>query len=203
MIRTILFDMGNVLVQFSHERMCEQMADACGMSTFEMRQRLFPSGLLIDFECGRLSPDEFLRKLVGHEADNVDPEAVRVACCDIFSPMPGISDVLRAIRRRGLRLVLLSNTSIWHYEWVRSQFDVLAPFDAAVTSFEAGAIKPESVIYETALERIDCPAENCFYTDDIVENIEIGRTFGLNAEVFTSTADLVQQLADRGIALES
>ena len=49
MIRTFLFDMGNVLVHFSHEKMCAQMGALCEKSAEEVRDVLFESGMQADF----------------------------------------------------------------------------------------------------------------------------------------------------------
>lgn len=201
MIRTILFDMGNVLVHFSHELMCEQMAQTSAEATESMRQRLFDGEFQAEFERGRIEPDEFHRQVLGDAAATVDPDALRIAASDIFTLNPGMPAILDAIREKRIRLVLLSNTSVWHYEWVKSEFDVLSRFDAAVTSFQAGAIKPETGIYEAALKTIDCSPQECFYTDDIAEYVETGRSFGLNAEVFTDSASLLRHLAGHGIEL--
>ena len=40
MIRTCLFDMGNVLLHFCHERMCAQIGGLCGRTAAEVRALL-------------------------------------------------------------------------------------------------------------------------------------------------------------------
>eukprot|EP00913_Durusdinium_trenchii_P028437 g26665.t1 len=174
MIRTILFDMGNVLVHFSHDRMCEQMGKTCRMSGPDMRTHLFGGNLQGDFERGRLSPSEFHQLVLRDSAGDVEPDSLRVAASDIFTLNAGMPEILDGLRELGIRLVLLSNTSLWHFEWVRQQFDVLDRFDDVVTSYEAGAIKPEPGIYESALGKIQCSPEECFYTDDIPEYVAKG-----------------------------
>ena len=62
-VKTFLFDMGNVLVFFSHPIMCRQMAEVCGVSPPELKARVFDSALQWDFERGFLSEEEFHRTL--------------------------------------------------------------------------------------------------------------------------------------------
>ncbi|MCC7419228.1 MAG: HAD family phosphatase [Planctomycetaceae bacterium] len=203
MIRTCLFDMGNVLLHFSHEKMCAQIGALCGLSELEMRALLLDSGTQLDFERGRMSEPEFHRWLVAKVAMDMEIDALRVAASDIFvlnEPMLPILDHLKAL---GIRLVLLSNTSVSHFEFIRERFDVLDRFDDFVVSFRAGAVKPEPPIYEAALRAIHCEPAECFYTDDIPLYVETGRTFGLEAEVFSDAAALKGHLRDRGIDLES
>ena len=60
-------------------------------------------------------------------------------------------------------------------------------------------MKPDAQIYEAALRTIQCPPANCFYTDDILANIEAGRAFGLQAELFLGPEELKQQLSAHGL----
>ncbi len=106
--------------------------------------------------------------------------------------------VIDWLKRSGVRLVLLSNTSRWHLEWIRRKWNVLDAFDQLVLSYEVGAIKPEPAIFESALTAIQCPPEHCFYTDDIPAYVARGREFGLQAEVFTDVDNLIQHLGARG-----
>lgn len=201
-LKTLLFDMGNVLVFFSHQRMCAQIAAVCGVDAEDVRRQVFDSQLQWDFERGRMSEARFHEELETIFDRPIDLEALRVATADIFELNTSIVPVLDRLKRLGLRLVLMSNTCITHYEWVRSRYDVLDRFDALVLSYDVGAIKPEEEIYRAALERIQCSPDECFYTDDIATYVERGRAHGLHAEVFTDTATLLVQLAGHGIRIE-
>src|SRR5690606_26982134 len=132
----------------------------------------------------------------------VEREAVRRAGSDIFQLNAPIVPVLAALKTRGNRLVLLSNTSTAHFEFIPRNFDVLKPFDEFIVSFRVGAIKPEPAIFEAALAAIECEPHECFYTDDIPQYVDAGRGHGLDAEVFTGAVQLRQQLAARGVRLD-
>jgi putative hydrolase of the HAD superfamily len=201
MIRTCLFDMGNVLVFFSHDRMCEQLGRLCDRSTDEIRQLLLDSGVQWNYERGQLSPEQFHEWFQETAGRKVSFDDLKRAASDIFWLNEPIVPVLDQIKAQGLRLVLLSNTCITHFEWVRDHYDVLQRFDACVTSYGAGAIKPEPAIYEAALREIDCDPGECFYTDDIPKYVTAGRQHGLMAEVFTNVPSLVGHLGERGMTV--
>ncbi|GAB4153330.1 MAG: HAD family phosphatase [Planctomycetaceae bacterium] len=201
MLKTILFDMGNVLVKFSHQRMCQQLASVCQLEESTVRSRLFDSNVQADFERGLIDEQEYCQYLTGRKIHPAGLSLLRTAGSDIFSliePMPAILD---SLKEHGLRLVLLSNTSVWHYDWIRQMSDVLERFDDVVASWQVGAMKPEPKIFQAALEKIGCLPEECFYTDDIPEYVATGRTFGLQAEVFTGPEQLREHLAQRGVRL--
>lgn len=201
-IRTCLFDMGNVLVHFCHERMCAQMGALCGRTGEEIRRLVLESGVQWDFERGRHTEDEFHRAFQQAVQQTVPLEELRHAASDIFTLNESIVPVLDALKARGIRLVLLSNTSAFHFEFVQRRWDVLQRFDEFVVSYKVGAIKPEPAIFAAALRAIRCRPDECFYTDDIAAYIAMARRFGLQAEVFTDVTALREQLAERGIPFD-
>lgn len=201
MLQTAVFDMGNVLLHFSHDRMCAQIGRLCGRTGPEIRGLLLDSGLQWNFERGLVAPEELHRQLESLVQRPVDFDALSHASSDIFQLNEPIVPVLDALQAAGLRLVLLSNTSVWHFEFIQQRFDVLQRFDAHVVSFRVGAVKPEAPIYEAALQAIACPPERAFYTDDIGQYVETGRRYGLQAEVFTDVPSLRRQLTERGVVL--
>ncbi|MCA9005815.1 MAG: HAD family phosphatase [Planctomycetaceae bacterium] len=191
--------MGNVLAFFSHDKMCEQMGGLCDRSRTEIQNLLIESGVQWEYERGKLSPAEFHSWFEQAVEKNVDFNELLTAGSDIFELNTTIIPVLDSLKSQGYRLVLLSNTCVSHFEFIWNEYEVLQRFDDFVTSYTAGAIKPERAIFECALEKIQCAPEEAFYTDDIPEYISLARQLGLQAEVFTDTESLIQQLAQRDI----
>jgi len=202
-IQAFLFDMGNVLVHFSHERMCAQIGNLCGRSAPEIRGLLIESGLQWEFERGLITETEFHRRIEGLVDRDLEIERLLYAGSNIFELNTDIVPVIDALSKQGHRLVLLSNTSVSHFEFVSRNFTVLDRFDDYVLSYRVGALKPSPVIFEAALQAIQCPPDCCFYTDDIPEYVAAGRKHGLRAEVFTTATALVSQVLAMGVRLSS
>ena len=200
-IKTFLFDLGNVLLFFSHERMCDQMGELCGKPGPEIRELLIDSRQHLVYERGEMSEKEFHQWFQEVTSTRIPLTALRRAAADIFSENASMFPVLDRLKERGHRLVLLSNTNVSHIEYIREKYDVLERFDDLILSYEAAAVKPESPIFEEAIRRIDCAPDECFYTDDIPEYIDQGRALGLQAEVYTDTSSFLSQIEQRGIML--
>ncbi len=199
MIRTVFLDMGNVLVLFSHEQMCAQIAALFDREIAVVRQALFESGLQHAFEAGRVSETEMRHRLESALGCAVDAGELRQAASDIFELNTAILPLLDQLKQNGARLVLVSNTSTIHFEFIRNRFDLLDRFDAFVLSFQVGALKPHPAMFRSALDRADCDPADCFFTDDLLENVEQARRMGLAAEVFTSPSEFEQQMRSRGL----
>jgi HAD superfamily hydrolase (TIGR01509 family) len=201
MIRTVLLDLGNVLVKFCHQRMCTQIAALVDAHPAAVHTAIFDKGLLPPLERGHIEPAEFQRRLEAELQVRFPEDALARAAADIFEVNAGMPPLLDQLRHQGYRLVMLSNTSSTHYDWLRERCNVFGPFHALVLSFQANAIKPEKAIYERALAEIHCDPDECFYTDDIPAYVEAGRRHGLQAEVFTDAASFRRHLRARGVAI--
>jgi glucose-1-phosphatase len=159
------------------------------------------SDLNAEFERGFLNPEEMRDRMSQAVGQELELNALANAYADIFTlnePMLGILD---ALKDQGKRLVLLSNTSVWHFDFIWERWPILQKLDDHVVSYKSGAIKPEPGIFHALLPLLQCPPENAFYTDDIVDYIRVGREHGLQAEVFIDDIALRYQLINRGVVV--
>ena len=193
-IKTILFDLGNVLVDFSHDLMCSQIANLLNSDPELTRRHLFESGLSDQFERGELSEVEFHNVLERKLDDHCSLAALQQAAGNIFTERPEMEELVSRFKKQRVRLVLLSNTCVTHINWLLQHFTILQHFDDLVLSYEVGSCKPDDAIYQNALTKIDCLPEECLYTDDISENIEAGKRFGLQTVLFQSPKQFIQDV---------
>ena len=197
-LKTCLFDLGNVLLFFSHDKMCRQIGELVGASESEVKARLLGTPLQLDFESGRKTAAETHAELDEFFGSSTSLADFEHAASDIFVLNEPMVPLLDDLKSNGVRLVLLSNTCSSHFEFAQENFDLLSRFDDFTTSFQAGATKPFDRIYEDALSRIQCEPAECFYTDDIGEYIDAARRFGIDAELFESADRTREQLTARG-----
>jgi HAD superfamily hydrolase (TIGR01509 family) len=195
-IKTCFFDMGNVLVHFSHQKMCRNIATLCGWSEPETTRFLMDEGRQWKLERGEITEEQFHDEFCRATGKSLNIDELRHAAADIFWLNESIVPVLHRLKEAGRRLVLLSNTSITHLNFIERNFNVLELMDDRVTSFEAGAIKPENRIYEVALSKAQCDPDECFYTDDIEAYIRKAETFGIHSRIYTTTERLLDSLGE-------
>ncbi len=198
-IRTCFFDMGNVLVHFSHDRMCRNIADISGLPESAVRQFLMTEQRQWMMERGELSEADFCLQLSQYSGRTLQTETVSEALGDIFQLNDSIVPVLQQLKAAGQRLVLLSNTSMAHVRFIERNFQVLNYLDARVLSCEVGVMKPDEPIFRAALAQAQCPAENCFYTDDIEAYTAAAATLGIQTHTYRQTDLLVAELERLGV----
>ncbi len=199
MIRSILFDLGNVLVPFEIDRGYAALSANSGLAPEEVAVRIRDSGLYGAFESGEFETAEFhdrFSKLLGLKAT---PGEFREIWNSIFLPEGLTSEELVLDLKKRFRLVLLSNTNDLHFGWLSERYPVLRHFDAYTLSYEVGAMKPSPKIYEAAVANAQCEPGECFFTDDVMAYVEGARAFGIDAEQFHGEETLRGHLRGRGL----
>ena len=197
----VYFDLGNVLLNFSHERMAAQMAAVAGIEPRRAWDILFARDLGIRHETGKITNQEFYDEFCRAAGKTgVDREALNLAACDIFWLNVPLVAIVGRLHAAGYRLGILSNTNDAHWRYVTGRFAFLGQlFHIYAMSFETGVMKPEPRIYAEAARLAGVEPGDVFYTDDRAENVDGARAAGFDAEPFTSSADLSRQLWQRGI----
>ncbi len=199
-LKTLYFDLGNVLVFFSLSKMFQQMGKCTGMTPVEVKHLLFETNLRELYEKGLIHTQDLYRAFQNRTTKSFTLAEFTHAFCDIFTPNTELWEWIGELKQKGLRLILLSNTSEGHFDYSSAHFPVLNLFDHKVLSYKEGVWKPDPKIFQKALEHANCAPNECFYTDDVPEFIESAKKVGLPGAVFTTTEKLKNDLKNFAIA---
>lgn len=156
------------------------------------RENRAARGLLIDFETGRLTEEQFVPRLA--QALGLGPEREEGMIDRMFSgsrPDPAMQEAVRAAHRAGIRTGLLSNS------WGTRRYprDLLAElFDGIVISGEVGIRKPAPEIYVRAAEAIGLPPADCVFVDDLPFNLKPAEELGMATVLHTDAATTIPAL---------
>ena len=198
-IQAIIFDLGRVLIPFDFDRAYRQMTARCGLPKEEIQDRLRASGLVHEYESGRIASRDFVASVGALLGIDLPYAEFCEIWSSIFLPETLVpEEFVQALRRR-YRMVLLSNTNEIHYTMLRERYPILAHFDAYTLSHEARAMKPEPAIYADAVAKAGCAPGACFFTDDIPAYVEGAKRFGIDAVQFQGYEALCGELRARGI----
>jgi FMN phosphatase YigB (HAD superfamily) len=197
MIKTILFDLGNVIIPFDFKRAYTRMAGLCGCKPEEVPARIRGTGLVAPFEKGEIEAEPFVREL----STALRLDITYAEFCDwwngVFLSETLVPEALLADLASRHRLLALSNTNPIHFAMLKEAYPLLRHFDGYVLSYEVGAAKPEAKIYQEAIARAQCGPQECFFTDDLAVNVEAARAHGMDAVQFLSVEQLEGELRAR------
>jgi putative hydrolase of the HAD superfamily len=198
MIRTVVSDLGNVLLHFDHMRSCRRLSQRCGRSAEEIYDSMFGSSLVEAYDLGRISSGKFARLCMERLDTRLEVSEVRQIWSDIFDPVEGMEKLIRSLKET-YTLVLLSNTNAWHFEHCFQQYPVTRLFDRYALSYRLGFQKPDPRIYRAALAMAGSPPEEALYFDDIPEYVRAAAALGMRALHFENRSQLLREMKAEGI----
>lgn len=197
----IYFDLGNVLLYFSHEQGCRQMAEVSGVAPEVVRSLIFESGLLNQCERGELTNSELFEIFCEKTGTRPDYGQLQEAGNSIFTCNRSILPLIGHLQLAGHRLGILSNIGESHWNYVSGgRYGILPQsFEVCVLSYQVGAMKPDPKIFQHAAERAGVTPQEIFYTDDRADLVAAAQQAGFDAVQYTSTHKLAVELRKRGV----
>jgi glucose-1-phosphatase len=198
----IYFDMGNVLLHFSHERMAQQMARVAGIEPALAWRILFEDGLEWTYERGEVTRDEFYRRFCEAAGGLADIDQLDAAGNEIFELNAPIMGPVGRLQGAGYRLGVCSNTTVSHWTYCTRRFRFLtAGFSVRALSYQLGAMKPDPRFYAAATRLAGIAPEGIFFTDDRADNVAAAAAAGWDAVQYESVSQLNEALFSRGVRM--
>ena len=202
MIKTVIFDLGKVIIPFDFMRGYQGLEGICGLPVAEIRRRIASTDLVQRFETGLVEPKDFVAQLSGLLDLHITYDQFCQVWSSIFLPDPLIPESLLEGLSRRYRLLLLSNTNAIHFEMLDRTYPLLRHFHDKILSHRVRAMKPSPAIYREAIARAGCLPEEIFFTDDIAEYVAGAKREGIDAVQFESRGQVERELRARGVEWE-
>lgn len=183
-MKYFLFDIGKVLVDFDFQNLYRIHSKHSGQpiipftdAEIEMRDAV---------ESGRISDSQWLDYL--NESKGLDWSMDDLV--GIWSEMFTLNEIgyslfKKAQQAAGVSVHTLSNIAQHHVDAIENNWNGF--FDGAdglFLSYQIGARKPQPEIYRHALDQLGADGAQCFFIDDLLENIDAARDAGINAHQF-------------------
>lgn len=199
MIEYILFDLAEVCVRgiLGVEK---EIAKLSGFDAEHVKRLLKgEKGRNLDpFFEGRQSEEEYLSGIV--EESGLSMEAVKSLIRNYFTEIPGTSDIIKRLKKRGYKVGLLSDHSREWIEHIEAKFPFMELFDERCYSFESGYTKtvPQSFWY--ALIGLNADAAKTLFIDDYQGNLDVAKKAGIAyVHQFVDAPSLEKSLVNFGL----
>ncbi len=199
MIKNIILDVGKVLVEWDTEYAFREMGlDGEVGRTVAAATVASPDWNELDRSL--LTDEEILAKFIAR-APEYEKE-IRMVWDNIALPIWQYDYArpwIRAMKRNGYRVYILSNYSRYTYEHTREALSFLEDVDGALFSFQVKQIKPEPEIYRLLLAKYSLNPQECIFLDDRRENVEAAEAQGIAGIQFTGYEEALLELKRRGV----
>lgn len=202
MIQTIVFDMGNVLIRYAPTQFIASFSSNPEHQA-HLLQSIFHSPEWIEYDRGMITKEALIEKACQAIPDSLHPSVSTImdTWYNEMEPIAEMESLIRQLKKQRYSLYLLSNVSQDFYSF-QSIIPGIDAFDGVFASSDYKCIKPEEQIYLSFFETFSLRPEECFFIDDLKENIEAAEALGMKGHVFDGDKEkLIQRLAQEGISL--
>lgn len=193
MIKNIIFDMGNVLLDYNPYVILDQVCDTQEEKQI-IKKELFAGPEWAMGDRGDITNAErfdLVKKRVPEKLH--DKLRKCVENWDVcMLPVKGAGEFMAYVKEKGYGLYVLSNAAIEFFQYFPRQID-MDFFDGIVVSAEVHMLKPEIEIYRYLLESHHLKPQECLFIDDREDNVKGAEKAGLKGFVFKEDFDKVKE----------
>lgn len=196
MIRNIVFDIGNVLVDFCWREHIARYGYQ-GETAERIGKAMMLSSLWTEIDRGVWSMEKLLSGFIANDPEL--EEEIRMVFSDlstIIKERKGSLPWIRSLRADGYRVYYLSNFSDRVKKEAAGELSFLEEMDGGIMSYTVRKIKPDPAIYQTLCDRFGLAAEECVFLDDTLENIQAAERFGMQG-ILVESQDQAKQALQR------
>ncbi len=186
MIKNIVFDMGKVLVAYDSMRVCRYfIEDEKDREMVNTAVFVSPEWVLLDM--GLITDDAALQRICSRLPERLHEKA---ALClghwheHCMWTLPGTKELVQDLKARGFCIYLCSNAAIRLLDCYQKVIPALDCFDGLLFSAEVKCMKPQREMYQHLFERFGLNPEECFFIDDLPDNIQGARACGMDGYCF-------------------
>jgi putative hydrolase of the HAD superfamily len=179
-MKVILFDIGNVLVNFEFARLYEIHSRHSGrpVTPFSDQDMATRDAM----ERGELSEEEWADYLNQSRGLSWTPDDVVTAWQELFTKNETGCELFSKAVGSDARVYTLSNIAQHHITAIEKNWSGF--FDGVnglFLSYQIGIRKPHPGIYQHVLRELGADSDQCLFIDDLPENITAARSVGFNA----------------------
>ncbi|HYH05158.1 MAG TPA: HAD family phosphatase [Bacillota bacterium] len=189
MIKNIVFDMGNVMIEFNPIHYLSDIIEDPSVVE-KVYQEMFCNMEWQELDRGAISEAEALASISTRIPEYTGyVKQVMTTWFNKLKPIEGMYELVQDLKQRGYRIYLLSNASPRIYEYM-DNIPAFQFFDGYLISCDIKVNKPDQEIYESLMRKYQLIANECIFIDDLPQNIEGAKSVGWQGYVFNGAADL-------------
>ena len=193
MIKNIVFDIGNVLVEFGWKPYFDKFN-----LTPEEFERLVnatvKSNVWNEMDRGAVSEEEILNAYIANDPGIEDIiRAIYADFHDMLKQYDYTKGWIKSLQAEGFKVYCLSNMSPKSVRENADALDFIPLTDGTILSCDYNIIKPEKAIYDLLFDKFNLIPSECVFIDDVKRNIDKAKELGMYGIVFESRAQVEEE----------
>lgn len=185
MIRNIIFDLGNVIINYNQDKIISNFTKKEDEIKY-IYDEIFHSPEWSLMDLGEITNDEAI-KIINKRNNYRYEKLTSDFLCEWYKTQPINRDTVnlaKQLKSNGYNLFVLSNLANSTYEYFKN--DEFFPLcTGIIISSHEHAKKPDEKIYRILLDRFDLIADECLFIDDddSGKNYETANSIGINGRI--------------------
>ncbi|BDX03411.1 phosphatase [Marinomonas pontica] len=201
-IRVVLFDLGNVLVDLGDVSEMHAMLNTHGEES-DVWLKWLQSPSVAAFDSGNISFDQFAEDLLTEVGSNADKALFKTTFKSwpkgLFAGALALVDAVKPEYHRAI----LSNTNAAHWPRLMDEMGLAGKFHSYYASHQVGFVKPDEAIYLHVIRSLCVAPEQILFIDDNQVNIDTALSLGMKAHRVKGVEQARQVLDQYGVLLSS
>lgn len=189
MVKNVVFDMGQVIFYFNARYFIEKVG-AVGEDIDLIYKELFGTGKWARLDDASMTESQLIEDVNASLPSRLHDTVKKLVTKwdNYIIEVPGMYDLIKDLKNRGMKLYLLSNAGPRHKEYWKnipaSEF-----FDGVVVSCYEKAVKPDEKLFRILMDRYSLNADECIFIDDLKTNVDAAMHLGMDGFVFSDNID--------------
>jgi len=181
MIKNIIFDLGNVLINWKPAEFLENAGYNDPIKS-QIVNYIFNGPEWRQLDNGDITVNEAINKIARKSSlPRSEIKAVFDLRTKIITPINSNIELLPELKKRGYKLYYLSNFPDDIFDEVCNKYDFFNYFDGGEISARLRASKPDKRIYRLFLQKYFLKPGDCLFIDDMSINADSAENIGMKA----------------------
>jgi len=199
MIKNIIFDLGNVLLEFQPEKYLKDKGLDDDNIEF-IKKEIFLSEEWIHLDKGTLTREEANAIITKRNPDKSELLSVHMNdFCNMFKPIECNVEALRKLKEKKYNIFYLSNFHEEAFLTVYNQYEFFKCFDGGVVSAHVKMLKPEHNIYQELIKETNIIPEESLFIDDTEVNTDAAKELGFDVIHLPDPIKLSEKLKQKNL----
>lgn len=190
---TILFDMGNVVIDFSPDYILSNYTKDVHLINV-LKHAIFLNPIWSKSDGGGVQEDGIFleaKKCLEPKWHDLARDIIATWYHHITANQK-MYHVMRKLKQQGYKLILCSNAAESFHRYC-DNVDAFVFLDAMVVSSDISLVKPHKEFFEYVLKKYDLNAKECFFVDDLISNIKGAYECGIDGYWYNGNVDLFEK----------
>ncbi len=157
------------------------------LSPEELTERYFYPG-----DRGEVSFEEICQNV--SKDLNVDAKILKHQFLDAPKPHNEYISLLRILKKKGHRIVLLSNACDYIVPYLINKFSINDLFDETYISYKIGCTKPSKEAFEYVLKKEGYQPKDAIFIDDNAKNVAASKEYGISGVLFRNNEESLAKI---------